>query len=103
MISSKVKESLLKIETLPVSEIETIMSVINESAPNQIHVGSSCTNERNQVFTVIGFSDKDYSTSKSKPHELKFSLMLDPSSPQKFVYGLFYDPNSPERQEIIDC
>lgn len=43
------------------------MSIINESCANQIHVGASCANERNQVFTVIGFSDKDYTKAKNKP------------------------------------
>ena len=78
------------------------MSIINESSPNQIHVGAACANERNQVFTVIGFSDKQYNKAKNKPHELDFTLDFDPSNQRKIVYGLYYDPNSPERQEIID-
>ena len=78
------------------------MSIINESCPNYMHVGAACSNEKNQVFTVIGFSEKDYTQAKNKPQDLEFSLEFDPANSKRFVYGLYYDPNSPERQEIID-
>lgn len=55
------------------------------------------------MFTVLGFSDKDYNKSKTKPADLECSLHFDPTRDSKYVYGLYYDANSPERQEIIDC
>jgi len=79
------------------------MSIVAESAPNQIHVGAACANARNQVFTVIGFNDKQYSAVKEKPHEISLSLEFDPQSKRSNVYGLYYDQSNPERQEIIDC
>ena len=47
LIASKIKETLLRIETCPNHEAEAIMSIINESAPNQVQIGSACINEQN--------------------------------------------------------
>ena len=79
------------------------MTIVNESSPNQIHVGASCANPQNQVFTVIGFSETEYDKAKNKPQEFKFVSDFDPTSEHKIVCGLYYDPSNPERQEIIDC
>ena len=103
MIQSKIKECLLRIEKCSSPEAEALLSVVSESSPSQIHVGASCANARNQVFTVIGFSDTEYTQAKNKPQDLRFSLDFDPGSKRKIAYGLYYDPNNPERQEIIDC
>ena len=79
------------------------MSIISETSPNQIHVGSACSNPKNQVFTVIGFSDKGYDSSKNRPEGMTWDLEFDPTSQKQYIYGLYYDSNSPERQEIIEC
>ena len=99
IIQSKLKETLLRIESCSEHEMEAIMSIVNESAPNQIHYGSVCANQANQVFTVIGFFEKPYNETKLKPNEQldSFSPEFDPSSPKKYIYGLYYDANSPER------
>ena len=97
LVLSKIKETLVKIETCSTPEIETLMNMINETAPNQLHVGASCSNERNQVFTVIGFSEKSFQQAKQKPQDIDLDLYFDLSSSKRNVYGLFYDPNSPER------
>ena len=93
----------MQIESCSGPEMEAIMSMINESSPNQIHVGSACANSKNQIFTVLGFSQTDYVKAKNKPGDIELALEFDHANSKKFVYGLFYDPNSPERQEIIDC
>ena len=103
IVQSKIKESLLKIQTFSGPEIEALMSIVNESSSNQIHIGASCSNPKNQVFTVIGFSDFPYSRLKQRPQEFTSQFDFDPSGRRKIAFGLYFDPNNPERQEIIDC
>ena len=103
LVQSKIKETLLRIETCTAPEIEAVMSIVHESAPNHMHVGAACSNTRNQIFTVIGFSDKDYTASKNNAQGLDCGLEFDPANSRSVVYGLYFDANSPERQEIIDC
>ena len=83
--------------------MEAIMSIVNEAAPNQTHVGAACSNPKNQVFTVIGYADQPYSTNKNSPSRLACSLEFDPAGAKSYVYGLYYDANAPERQGIISC
>jgi hypothetical protein len=94
---SKISDAFNKVETLSLAEIEALMSITNETTHPSMHVGATCKNKKDQLFTVIGFSEKTWTQLKSNPHEYAIDYVFDPKGTKKNILGLFFDAELPER------
>jgi len=101
VISKELKRMLLQIQTATDAEIDAIMSLMQESAFKRISAGSLARTNQMQLITVLGFSDKQISSSMQIDDIKKLKLSPEFENDKQKLVGLYFNPNNPSLQEVI--
>ena len=99
IVNGAFSSSLLGIEDMNESEIDSIMSLIPEAAFQRIAIGTPCVNKEGKVFSVVGVFNTACENNNLQDIELYPNFSKDKQLLS--LGGLYYDPEHPERQDLL--
>lgn len=87
----------LDIEEASESDIDALMSMIQEASFQRVAIGQPCINKQGKIFTVLGVFSNEM-MNNNKHHEIPiFPNSMPDELDCMSLAGLYFDPQNPER------